>query len=394
MLKPVGGNEITGRLVRLDSVRIELESGQLKTTLGIQDVVQLQFVRRPASTPPNCIVVLVDGSVLNAKSFESVDRQSPIELQCEARTQVENRNIHSVRFESRLDSTEQERWSLISRFANPDIASDALIVKRKGNINAVEGIIGDINQKVVEFSVEERTAKVNREKMLGLVFYHAPGRKLNSPIAIVQLVDGSTLQAKELGSKHGQLEIETSSGVNVELSLDTISRIDFGSLRSKYLSDLNPTTIDWQPIFASPVAMNLKSLKLPRLNTGYQGRPLQLRFIPDASAPFVTENRQFEKGLSMSGGSRIAFALNGDYENLAGSIGFDPLASQSGKVALIIETDGKTLLSQQLQNSKKSNPLEIDLNISGAQRLVIKVDYADGRAIGDILNLCDLKLTK
>ncbi len=391
---PHGGVPLTGRLIRLSSDQIEFESGQQAFTFGRQQVDQLNFESPSFDSPSNLTIELVDGSLLNAVSFVSHDRKSQIELASIGSIEIENRNIHSICFNTKLDAAQQQQWSNIQRIGNPDITADALVVNRNAELNLVEGLIGEITRHSVNFSIDERTADVSREKLFGLLFYHAAGRRLDSPVAIVHLVDGSTFQTRELLVKQDVLQISTTSGVDARLELSAISRIEFGVLRSVFLSDLPPTTSQWQPVFESPVARSVKPLKLPRINSGFENRPLQLCFYRDVADPFLCEIRDYEKGLAMSGGSRMAFALEGKYAKLTGWVGFDPQANANGLVQLSIHGDGKTLLQQQMQNSDNSNPIEIDLDIPEIQRLVITVDYADGRGIGDILNLCDMKLTK
>ncbi len=63
-----------------------------------------------------------------------------------------------------------------------------------------------------------------------------------------------------------------------------------------------------------------------------------------------------------------------------------------GHVQLVISADGKKLFDQPIAGSDGAVP--IDLDVSGAKRLSILVDFGDGLDAGDYLNLADARIVK
>ena len=72
--------------------------------------------------------------------------------------------------------------------------------------------------------------------------------------------------------------------------------------------------------------------------------------------------------------------------------GIDEGADQSGSVRLIIAGDGKTLLERVIAG--QDEPVAIDLDVAGTERLSILVDFADDTAVTGQLDLCNIRITK
>jgi hypothetical protein len=56
--------------------------------------------------------------------------------------------------------------------------------------------------------------------------------------------------------------------------------------------------------------------------------------------------------------------------------------------------DGKTVLEKELIHRLMNNPLEIDLSVKDVDRVVVQVEYNDGRSTGDQIHLVELKVAK
>ena len=64
----------------------------------------------------------------------------------------------------------------------------------------------------------------------------------------------------------------------------------------------------------------------------------------------------------------------------------------SGAVQVEIKADGRTLWQSAVRAGDKPRPIDVDL--TGAKRLQIVVDYGDNLDVGDELVLGDLRLVK
>lgn len=82
------------------------------------------------------------------------------------------------------------------------------------------------------------------------------------------------------------------------------------------------------------------------------------------------------------------------FRKLTGWVGFDPSANPSGIVLFKIIVDGKVKVEQELVSREMNNPVELNVEITNADRIVFQVDYHDGRSIGDQLHLVNLKVSR
>ncbi|MEQ1905002.1 MAG: NPCBM/NEW2 domain-containing protein, partial [Pirellulaceae bacterium] len=277
---------------------------------------------------------------------------------------------------------------------NPSSTHDALGVLRDGQWRWVEGRLGAIERDQVEFAVEDKSAFVKRDRFEGVMFTASDAISPSSRVASVLLNDGSRFNAAKLRTQGGGVAVENLHGAQIEFKREVVNEIDFSNDRWVWLSDLKPTTLDWQPLFASEnIAEKLRALSMPRFNQSFNGQPLQLNFPNATELTESLETKTFAHGIAMRGGSRVAFSLAKQYRRLQAAMGFEPLL-MVGNVRVKIFGDGRSLLDQVLTAKSDAAPVEIDLEIDGVERLLIEVDYHDGRATGDLIHLCDPKVSK
>jgi hypothetical protein len=72
--------------------------------------------------------------------------------------------------------------------------------------------------------------------------------------------------------------------------------------------------------------------------------------------------------------------------------GIDPATTSTGNVRLSILADDRPLLESEIAGDQPPQP--IDVQINGAKRLKIIVDFGQNLDTGDWLNLCDAKIAK
>ena len=171
--------------------------------------------------------------------------------------------------------------------------------------------------------------------------------------------------------------------------------MNFSLGRAEFLSQMEPTTNDWNALITSSVIFEkLRRMKLARANESFKGLPLSLKFQPDQDLSFATQIKQFEQGFAIQGGGKLAFSLGGRYRKLTGLVGFDPAANITGHVKLIVLVDGKPVVERELIHRTLKNPIQLDVDIKDAKRVVFQVDFQDGRSTGDQLHLVNLKVSQ
>ena len=392
------GSQFSGMVKSLDSntlisvVAGEEKAHSVESLIGIdfesfmsdETAVDASGVKTPAE------VRLVDGSVLRARSVGMTDSAIRLKLVSGIDIELGSRKVNYVLLEKILDEQIAE-WN---ELVNDKRTGDGLIVERNEKLQKIDGLLGDISDKTVSFSIGERTADVKRDRITGLIFYDRLGSSPEASAGKITLVDGSAVQFRSVEKSAQQFAIKSVSGVELLSDVSLVKSIDFGAGRFEWLSDLDPSTNDWVPLLASPkIASSLKAFSIARMDKSYMGRPLHLFEIDESGE---RRRQKYDRGLAIKGGGKVSFPLASRYRKLTGRVGFDPDANPSGKVRLEVQVDGRICLDEVLAAGELKEPFEIDIDLTFedelAKRLVISVGYADRRSIGDVIHMVDAKL--
>ena len=86
------------------------------------------------------------------------------------------------------------------------------------------------------------------------------------------------------------------------------------------------------------------------------------------------------------------YRLPAGFNRFTALAGIDPATTADGNVRLAILADDRSLLETEIAGDQPPQP--IDVEIAGAKRLKIVVDFGQNLDTGDWLNLCDAKIVK
>ena len=315
----VGGETVSGSMIfSSDGIRVDY------LDLTFDQIKKIERSGEPRSaaieSKEQIIVHLIDGSKIVAHQWSLMDQVCSIDQ----RASIQVRNIQAIQLKSYGSADQRKEWAAMA--AVPPKGGDALVIERGERFETLEGVVGNIVDGRVAFKLDDRAADISLSKIEGIVFYHAAGRELVDPLAQLKLIDGSSLMVRKIESWGvDALRVETVAGAEVELPIANLNSMEFGLGRVMQLSDLEPSSVDWQSLLTSSVLMeNLKRLNMPRANRSFQNTPLSLVFYPESSMPYLSERRQFEHGFAIKGGSKMAFALGGKYRQLTGICRFRP----------------------------------------------------------------------
>ena len=397
-IRTAEGETVQGELLLIDSGSLDLQSSGEQITASVDAIERVDFDQaiegQPEPQPAAAIILLSDGSRLPVNSVESEGNEFRIQTVGGVEIQLAKSSVQRLLFfEPANDFAKRQQWiDFLSTFEAP---SDAIVAEKNDNLQAIEGLVGDIADGVVKFTMGERDVEVKTEKLVGVLFYRA-AREFPTTVCLVSLTDGTTLSAQQIVFADGLLNVVTRTGDRVTIALEKTATLDFSAGRAVYLSDLLPTTNDWKPLVANKLSMeHLSRLRTARINESFSRLPLELRSLPKDGLDFLATTETYTKGFAISGGGRLSFTLNGQFKRLTALVGFDPeIESLPGVVKLLIEVDGQPLVSEVLENRTLQKPFPIDIDIVGAQRLVIRLDYHDGRPIGDRIHIVNAKVSR
>ena len=397
------GSSVEGNINSFTEADVELsvsEDSAETLNLSFKQISGLDFETPNADTVLNNlenqaqgVVALVDGSQVYLGEISIQNGVAKITTVAGVSIEANVSHLRTISFlGSEPDNEQKQQWANLIDGTLP--TSDAIIVSKNGTLQLIEGIVGDISDQHLTFSMESRTAEVALEKIRGVVFYRAE-RELIEPMCLLTLADASKFQIRKVDLDRSNLNLTTIGGLQFTIDTSQIRRMDFSAGRSVFLSDLIPSTNTWTPLLASSEILEpLKALRIAKFNTDFRGQPLTLSNTPESGLSYLVETIAFEKGIAISGGGRVVFALNKQFKRLSGLVGFQPKTHPSSVVRFVVKTDGQTAISEAMRADETFQPIALDLDVSSTNRISFAVEYEDGRSAGDILHLVDFKVSR
>lgn len=402
-IKTIADQSVTGSLVKLSSDQVVINTDSGEQSFGTHQLLAVTPRVSPSPAvepPPEILVELIDGSRVWAVSYEVANRRAMIGIAGGGALQVFTRSIRSVLMRRHDDLPDlSAQWSDVGATA---LVGDAIVIRKqteeeisidgKPATRTVEtlkphvGVLQDITADTVQFKFDDQLIDVRREKVEGVIYYHANPGSLVEPLCHVIDVHGSRWMAKELQLVNDALELTTTAGAEFSLPLTGVRNFDFTVGKIVYLSDLEPESVRWNAYIGSPSnSTNLAKFYEPRFDRARDGGPLSLYFDG--------EIKRFDKGLALRSQTAVVFRLPDDFRHFVATVGIDPSVRDAGHVQLVVSGDGKPIF-EAIVTGKDAEPLQLDLDIQGVQRLRILVDFGDELDISDHLNLCNAKVTK
>ena len=396
------GSSASGEISSLSNRQIQVLTEEGIQSFKVSEVATIEFKRSPVDQKGTSdSVLLVDGSRIFVEEFQLINNT----LSSKSRSsviQIPSRDIIAVLTPSSTDASNQRQ--LLEFVKQSKTQADGLVVLRDNDLRNVEGLVRSIDGETVEFTVADRTAKVKLSRLEAIIFFHAVKREFEPAPIRCQLVDGSEIAVREIRypvegvqdeskPEKSTVTLQTSAGPIFNVEISSIRKIDFGVNSTISLSDLQPATNDWRPLTPiSSVNDLLRKLNVARFNRTYDEEALSLKF-KKTSESRSDRLKTYNAGIAMVAGGKLTFRLNRKYQRIQGLVGFAPEVQTGGTVQLRLVGDGQELWKQELVRTKMKNPVSFDLDVSRTERLLIEVDYLDGRSAGDRIHLVDLALT-
>lgn len=395
-IQPLAGELLQGKLTALtiDALTIETPAGP--RALQATDVLDVQWPTERLLDKPTVWVELLDGSRLLAEGYTAASGKASVQLVGGPTVEIPTRSIVSVRLRQQ-DTELAAQWKAI---VTAERTSD-LIVVRKTSMRTVEdggepqtvtetaldeldGTLLDVGPESVKFNFGGDEIDVKREKIEGLIYYHAVQRNLPAPACRLTDAGGSQWSVRTVKLAGDRLALTTSAGVNVELPVAGIFKLDFSIGNIAHLVDLEPDTGDGEPVVSlQPAAMTAKFGRLFKMS----------RSPPLGADGFRIASKRYDDGLSLHSPLTLVYRVPEGFRKLHAVAGVDDSIVAPGEFVLQILGDNKELFRHEFDGESRG-PVTIDLDLTGVRRFSIILDPADGLDIGDQLNWCEARLTK
>lgn len=373
---------VQGTLLSADQAGLTVRADGKDQQLPVASLLRVALPAAASLRPEKhtVLVELTDHSVLAATDYRTTGGTAHVVLVGGATAEVPTRSIRAVRFQlaGERDDKLNEQWSEILA---TKAAGDLLVVRKKGNLDYLEGVVKDLGPESLEFELDREPIQVKRVKIEGLVYYHAAGDALPEAAAEVAVVGGTRLATLSVRLADDGWQVATACGLKVTLPVGQVSEVDYSAGKIRYLSDLDPELAEYIPLFApkEPLAA-LAELFRPRRDSGLEQNPLKL------------DGKVYKKGLAVHSRSRLIYRLPGQFQHFQAAVGIDDQVRDAGSAILEIKADGKSLWRGTLRGTEPAQ--QLDLPVAGAARLEIVVDFGDDLDIADQVDLCDARVTR
>ena len=395
------GTTVAGELRGWNESGVTIAAPAGEQQIALDQLISLRWPAEPESSKPAEAAAgtaeLTDGTLIPLSSLSVTGDVATIKVQRsgdpkEIAVSLSATQIAAIQFQH-LDEPLAKQWDEIRRL---NLASDVLVVlKRDGtSLDYVEGVLGQITDDKVEFKLEGESNRVDRAKVAGVIYYRADRRTPTEPRMLLQGRSGLRASATTVRFDDALVEITTAAGAEFAWPVDDIEFADFSAGKVMYLSDIEPASRKWTPLVGLPTGVTLAAeYGQPRRNHSAFGETLTL-LLRDKDAGSAEQGtlRSFTKGLALRSRTELVYRLPAGFNRFTALAGIDPATNATGNVRLAILADDRPLLETEIAGSQPPQP--IDVQITGAKRLKIVVDFGQNLDTGDWLNLCDAKIVK
>jgi hypothetical protein len=389
------GTLVAGRLQEWSDAGLVLTTVDGSINITDSDLLSVQFA--PAATDSGePILELVDGTTLPLADLATTSDTVTAQLRMPPPADPHDvviplSQLRAVRLQP-LETSVLSQWQEIRAL---DAPGDLLVVlQRSGkSLDYMEGVVGKISDRDVEFTLDGKTVRVARNKAAAIVFYRSDPPLEDTPQCVLVGRDGLRVPASTVRSAGDALIVETAAGLQLSWPLAAITSADFSAGKVIFVSQLRPAKALWQPLVALPAAAS-RAAKYgqPRFDRSATGGPLTLRF-PDSQRPDGPGRiESYAMGLAIRSRTELVFRLPRGYNRFMAVAGIEPSATASGNVMLTVFGDDRLLVEAAIAGSDQPLPLELD--VAGVKRLRILVDFGQNLDTGDWLNLCNARIVK
>ena len=335
--------------------------------------------RRDAVRGPQ--VLLTDGSLLIADVLRLDEEHLTLLSSLWGEPQVPIETVRGILLVPPGRAEDRDR--LVRRIRSARDSVDRVLLT---NGDELTGTLTELDERRValEFDGAE-PREIELQHVLAIVFNPAllPETPPHPVRLLVGLDGGSLLAAAEVVSRQGQLHLKTASGVLLVADPDEDVPAQIRSLRSLdgkciYVSDLEPA--DYKHI--------------PYLDLAWPfGTDRNL-----ADGQLRVGSAVYSKGLAMHSTSRLVYQLGGEFARFQADLALDRTAGTGGSVVYRVFADRESGRLEPLYKSPivrgGEDPIPVTVDVTGADRLVLIVDFADRADVRDHANWLNARLVR
>lgn len=377
-IRTLDGNSYTGDIIsfKANEVQLRTSEGDKVTTFLLKDVITIDFApsARPVTRTPYLRVRLVDGSQLYCLTLGFQNKTMKLMLLSGHAIDVAFDQVHTVV----CDAHDTNALNAFDVLQAESPKQDVIRVQNREAtaVEPYEGVIQGANDVGSRLQFKARgvdtVSNLDVARLRAMYFLRSnigPGEK-----AIARISDtfGNIFTVTRYVMDGSDCTVALQSGQELKLMTSTISKFDLTPGKLVYLSDLEPSKVEETPILAE--------LYRFRRDRNLEGGPLSVG------------RRIYPKGLALHSRTVIEYDVKG-YSSFRAVLGLDDAMAGSAHAIVRIEADDKEVLKTAV-SSKDNKPQDLNLPMTGVQKLRLIVEYGDDLDLGDHVNFADARLIK
>jgi len=376
---PIEGEPFQAELLSVDDQwNIVFSGAAEKRTLPAARLVRWGA---PAPIPEKgSLVLLADGGLIAADVIEMGKEELLIGSDLWGEVRLPLSLLEGIVFWPPANQLQRNR--LVDRVRAAEGQDDRLLLE---NGDSIDGVLESLSDRSIALTAKAGKIEIPLEKVTAVIFNPAlvdPPK--TAPLrALVGFRDGTCITAEKLIVGDGNAQLALPGGVklanepDVCVARELVFLMPFGP-HVTYLSDIKPIGYKHIPFLDLPWSYGTdRNVLGGRLRAG---------------------GRLHAKGLGMHSTSRLAYQLDRPYKKFAASLAIDDHQPGRGSVTFRVyvgDESGKftpALTSPILRGGDA--PLPISVDITGAKRIALIVDFADRGDELDHADWLDARLVK
>jgi hypothetical protein len=257
--------------------------------------------------------------------------------------------------------------------------------KEVEELDGVPGTFGDGNEadETIQFtfarSTTEKDANLRMNKVNGLIFNQ---QAQPSPPAICKVIDsdGNEVVAQAVTRTDKGYTLTAVSGLKVDLANAQVSKFDFAAGAIKYLSDLEPASLEESGTDPEHYQKDLNLDKRP------------IRLVTD---PAAGKSEVFPKGLTLKAKTIISYELKGQYKAFRALAGVDADPDNVAPSHVKVTIDDGTNVLYKGTVKKGDKPVDLNLSVQNVDKLKITIE-SEGSVtdLGNQISLANARVLK
>jgi hypothetical protein len=377
-LKTLKGETVKGDVVSITAKELVLDTGGgKKVTTAVDQILTLTFIDPvpPLGNDVKFILVeLTDGSQLKCAKLDMKGKDANLILLDGQKVGVPIANINYVVNEAHDPAHVK---ALKDKVQARKSARDILAMKRGEVINAIEGTLGDVDDKgQIEFLPKDGAEKSSIPISRPVAIYFRRGAMAAPPV-LCRLHDTSKnlIFVSELKREADGYTVVTSAGATIKYANALVARLDFSGGKLVYLSTMATLSVK-----ETSTEGNVQHY---RKDENLEGGKIRLAGI------------EYTHGLSLHSTTELEYELDGEFRELKGVIGIDDDIGGVDEPAILkIFGDNVELISWAVSRKDKNRARTLNVNVKDVKRLRILVTSDDILDLGKHVTLADIRVSK